>query len=842
MCTMDLMPGNTTCDAAVEVYCTAVGETVELYVETSTTPVATTICMADAGVPMPYMGRASFATAPFDSLSDFSAQAIEVRQTVDRLTGTASISVMADCVSPTPAIGRPTCGSVLNPAMDEDPATPEFEYRTIVLNTSDPDRDVLLEILSGGSPVYSMVDSTVTTSVEFPSADYTSGGTLEVRGTVTDAAGNIGVSPMCTVTVEDLPSVTITAPMMGQVLGTADDCGDPGYRVAVTGTTDAAAGSTVTVIVPGQADVMGTVGSGGTISECVPIGDGSGIVIEVQVDEAGRGVGTATVTVTVDTMPPPNGITDLAAMVMDARAGIVTWSWTDVDDAGGGALSSYEFRCSSSPITNETEWMAANLIALSTTPGSGGTGQMENVSGFPAGTTRHCAIRGVDAGGALTPLEASVSVTPMFQTGTVTATMGAGLGAAIAPIGDVNGDGIDDVLVGGEGYAYLYYGSDTGLGTNPDVVFHTGGGAPFLFGTRVAGLGDINGDLVNDFAIADPFDGGGNGAVYIIYGLGTSYPTPAPPADPMYECNLTNVACAPDVVIRGESTAILGFSIAGAGDFDGDGLNDVMIGAPNESTGAGRTYIVRGSASLATSYDVPSDDPSWFVIDGPGGSQQNGNGVTGLGGDVTGDGRDDVAIGAPGLGGGTGLAYLVDSRVYTGSGLMTISDGTTIDSGAALAFGISVYAAGDIDGDGAADLAVYNSASSTTGRVHLYTELASGGTEYRISNTVGSRGNDQFGNTVGLGRHPALGTLGDLDGDTRSETIIGSNERGSGPGSFELFYNTGTLADRQRTDADLTESATMGERRVQFVGDVNGDGHPDIGIGEPTTETFIVVF
>ena len=112
--TADLVSGNDTCEVAFDVLCTGVDDDVELVRESNDAVLATATCVADAGAPAPYAGRATFAMASLPSFDDGSALRVVARQTSDRLTGeSAPISVTSDCVAPPVVITQPMCGACL---------------------------------------------------------------------------------------------------------------------------------------------------------------------------------------------------------------------------------------------------------------------------------------------------------------------------------------------------------------------------------------------------------------------------------------------------------------------------------------------------------------------------------------------------------------------------------------------------------------------------------------------------------------------------------------------------------------------------------------------------------
>jgi len=290
--------------------------------------------------------------------------------------------------------------------------------------------------------------------------------------------------------------------------------------------------------------------------------------------------------------------------------------------------------------------------------------------------------------------------------------LGTQFGKSVATAGDVNGDGYSDIIIGAPGYdsgltdqgrAYLYLGSASGLATDP--AWTTEGGQEGAgFGRSVATAGDVNGDGYSDVIVgAYTYDNGqtdeGRAHVY----LGSP----------------SGLASTPAWTAQGDQDgAWFGYSVASAGDVNGDGYADVVVGAPSFDTfslGLGRAYLYLGSAS------GPSMTPAWTADDEN--TMQFGASVA-TAGDVNGDGYADVVVGTPGDGSGWAFLYLGSA-----SGLATIPSWTVEDPQPNGFYGASVATAGDVNGDGYADVLVgawgYINPTSL-GRVFLYLGSAAG--------------------------------------------------------------------------------------------------------------------
>ena len=323
-------------------------------------------------------------------------------------------------------------------------------------------------------------------------------------------------------------------------------------------------------------------------------------------------------------------------------------------------------------------------------------------------------------------------------------------GRSVSGAGDVNGDGLDDLVIGAhsaepeglidnQGQSYLIYGRpvESPLAGSLDLADVGGALAGATFngiadfdysGWSVSKAGDINGDGIDDLVIGAKYANGVGtyrGQSYLIYGQPTGSPLSG-------SLNLANVGdTLPGALFSGiEDYDRSGWSVSGAGDVNGDGLGDLLIGATGANAGGddrGHSYLVYGrpgGSPLSGPLDLADlgDTIAGAVFNGIGNENQSGWSVSGAG-DVNGDGLDDFLIGArlPETDGrDRGQSYLVYGQPGNAplSGSLNLADlggaiaGATFnwigDDDSIQMTGIShmVSSAGDVNGDGLDDLLI----------------------------------------------------------------------------------------------------------------------------------------
>jgi hypothetical protein len=395
-------------------------------------------------------------------------------------------------------------------------------------------------------------------------------------------------------------------------------------------------------------------------------------------------------------------------------------------------------------------------------------------------------------------------------------------GISVATAGDVNGDGYSDVVIGarflsngqpGEGRAYLYLGSNTGLASGPAWLVESDQDSAY-FGYSVATAGDVDGDGFDDVLVgAYEYRNGeeGEGAAFL------------------YSGSPGGLSVSPVWSFEGDTPgAWTGISVATAGDVNDDGYSDVLVGAAafsNGETSEGRALLFLGSKQgLGTT-------PAW--------SAESNQGVAyfgislGTAGDVNGDGYDDVLIGSALYDNGEnneGRAFLY---LGSASGLSATPAWTAESNQDEAKLGWSVGTAGDINGDGYADVIIgaleYDGTMMDQGRAFVFHGSAAGLAP--LPNWIAT--GDQAGANFGF----PVATAGDVNDDGFADVVIGAflYDRGqTDEGAVFLYLGSATgLHVSADWSVDGNQSRCEFGHSTATAGDVNGDGVSDLVVGAP---------
>jgi len=425
-------------------------------------------------------------------------------------------------------------------------------------------------------------------------------------------------------------------------------------------------------------------------------------------------------------------------------------------------------------------------------------------------------------------------------------------GRGVSNVGDVNGDGYDDFVIGAHGndegggnagQAYLFFGKasgwtmDTSL-ADADASFIAEAAGDYA-GWSVSGAGDVNGDGYDDFLIGAYGNGEGAdmaGQAYLILGKSSGWAMD------------TSLAYSDASFIGEGDNNYAGISVSGAGDVNGDGYDDFLIGAHANSEGgqyAGQTYLILGKSSGWAMDTSLADSDASFIGEAAG--DYAGLSVSGAG-DVNDDGYDDFVIGAPyndEAEDKAGQAYLILGKAFGWAMDTSLADADASflgepGHGSEVYAGYSVSGAGDVNADGYDDFIIAarydGEGSGGAGQTYLILGKSSGwAMDTSLADSDASFIGEASANVA-----ESVSGVGDVNGDGYDDFIIGAYRNGEGgleAGQTYLIFGkaSGWAMDTSLADADASfigeAAGDCSGSAVSGAGDVNGDGGDDLLIG-----------
>ena len=437
-------------------------------------------------------------------------------------------------------------------------------------------------------------------------------------------------------------------------------------------------------------------------------------------------------------------------------------------------------------------------------------------------------------------------------------------GEDVANIGDLDNDGIDDLLVGAfkddtggndRGAVYVVFMNTDGTASSSNKIASGVDNGPTLddtdyFGRSVAGIGDLNNDGIEDIAVGaqgDDTGGTDRGAVYILFMNtdGTAKSSPAP-------VQIASGINGGPTLTDGDS---FGYSIANMGDLNGDGVIDLAVNAFSDDTGGsatGAVYILfmktdGGVDSFVKIADNTNGGPSLDASD------RFGIGLANMG-DLNNDGVTDLAAGAFGDDTGNtdrGGVYIINLKTISPDGNGSVSSSAEINdsttNGPTLTdddrFGTSVANIGDLNNDGVDDIVVGaradDNGGTDRGAIHIMFLNTDGSVDSTVEiNDATTNGpvlsdGDRFGISVA--------NIGDLNNDGVNDIAAGAldDNGGTDRGAIHIMFMT-TAGAMASATVEINSASSPGPSiidgdffgaSIANIGDLNNDGVDDLAVG-----------
>ncbi len=672
------------------------------------------------------------------------------------------------------------------------------------------------------STVAAAADLTAT----FPDQSFSHGDDVIMLARIDDGAGVVSQDSRRLTVALLPPSVSFIAPAegvfalnQGDDLNLSEDGLQYTFRFAVSGPEigggslklesdrDGVIGETSTVLSGGVMSLQGVTLSENTHRLTVTVSDTSGKSTSLERN------------LLVDVTPPARP--DLEVSLVDRRKPVVELNWIAVGDdgtggAGGEAVAAYDLRYSDNPI-DEGNFESACMVDEDITPGEPGAAQEVVVQGPKGGACRfriegtyHFALRATDKAGNHSPgavsdggLDIRLKIMPI-PTHDIPS-----MGLTVQGVGDLNGDGFEDMVVGtrhlDQRKVVVMYGAE-----EPDqMITQIISVDDSIFGYSIAGgFLDLNGDGLSDLVV------GSMSTAYVFFGQNGAQLQPTPSVE--------------IILPAGDGGPL---QLAAGGNFNGamnggSRMDSLLVSSPFFDGRRGGAWIVTGRASWPATMTLSTDAGDNLADDvvrlepapGATGPQRFGSEIAVIG-DMDGDGMDEVVVGAMEAESIKGRAYVFYGRAIDSVSLLTpdsINVLTLERTGGGQYFGATV-AGGfqDLDGDGVPDFGVV---SQYTSRLSIYHGGPIDEVEVLHNFDDSTR---FFGSPTGF--------VGDFDGNGLGDVVVSSNY--PSPYSNKLWFFFNDVSGFGAADPIYQYGVEGFGSRMAPAGDVNGDGYPDLVVG-----------
>jgi len=768
------------------------------------------------------------------------------------------------------AVTTPLEGEVLNRMDDLDDSTPELLETAVRVATNAPDRSTAT-LSVAGTPLTARASVLGFTAL-FEQAILPDMEGVLLEAVVLDGDGN---QAACSVTVDvdmGFDSCTLTVPSaaaigtLGLVLNGADDVdGAPGLQADVLVSTDALTGSSVELFANDQplaTAVFDALGQTTFLAQTLP--QGPLVLRAVCRDAAGNELRSPPYPVTVDSVPP-DAVDDMSCAVFDRRTASLRCTWTAPLEAGTG-LAGYDFRYLTGNFDiDATSFPTAVVATPPVAPVPSGAEQNYVLASdadnlIRLGSSYDVAVLALDAAGNASGLSnGTPRLSPSLNEQSLVGEDGDAYFGLSAAAGDFNCDGIGDLAVGAPDIqsgsplrpnrVYLYFGGPQGLPNYYDSrILST---RPSNFGSGLTALGNFDGDTMGLSGCDDLAVGANSeGKLYVYLGR---------PA--WFDRTDEDIGTGAELIVAGENAGWSG-KIAG-GDLNGDGRGDLLYGVHAVPARPLRVQILLGFAAtpmepVGAPVTLSATADADVSIDA--GDFQSFGGYLSAS-DINGDGLDDALIGhyeydlTPND--NVGAAYVVygsDPPPATIDVSAPSPDFSLIVGGPNnYEFGWAVNGVGDLDGDGAAELAVgdlfFSTPTSNAGIAYVFTGLEVGMNQsvddavWTIGNGTGpGAADDYLGRAFIEGGERLDDAQLDVEQDGFADLVVAETGHGGEVGSVLIYFGgaAGPMGD-SNTRADIRLAAPLGASgsfgaALVSVGqpDFNGDGFGDFAVTDAT--------